>query len=39
MDNDSYATVLESFVIKLSFQIAQIKHKRVSWLGYLALSI
>ena len=38
LDDNNFATVLESFM-KLSLQVAQVNTKKVSGLGYLALSI
>ena len=35
MDNDSYATVLKSFVITFSLQVASVNNKKVSVLKHL----
>ena len=37
MDNDNYATELESFVIRSSLQVAQVITKKVSGLDHLVL--
>ena len=39
MGNDNYATVLESFVIILSLEVAQVNTKKESRLGHMALSL
>ena len=38
MDDDNYATVLESFVSTLSLQVAQVNMEKVSGLDYLVLA-